>query len=196
MLGETLRPSVGKWNNTFNHMKQSAQDYFCTYFLSLSFLFHWITVSHFVFRSLQFYSLSLPCTHTCILAPANDYHHKQGISPKSSLHTRTQTHSVDDILQNKAYHSCRITPLHIPTKTYHYKIVQYNYNCFNSELCELLLVINIFLSCLCVKLGRFDKHTSVSAQVYKRGTLACAHNPARTSDSHTLSPPPSLPFIP
>lgn len=39
MLGETLRPSVGKWNNTFNHMKQSTQDYFCTYF-SLSFLFY------------------------------------------------------------------------------------------------------------------------------------------------------------
>lgn len=35
MLGETLRPSMGKWNNTFNHMKSSAQDYFCTYFLSL-----------------------------------------------------------------------------------------------------------------------------------------------------------------
>ncbi len=146
--------------------------------------------------ALQFYSLSLPCTHKYILAPANEHHYKQGISPKSSLHTRTQTYSVDDILQNKAYHSCRITPLRIPTKTYHYKIVQYNYNCFNGELCELLLVINFFLSCLFVNLGTFDKHTSVSAQVYKSGTVACAYNPAWTSDSHTFSPPPSLPFIP
>lgn len=79
MLGETLRPSVGKWNNTFNHMKQSAQDYFCTYFLflspSLPFLFHWITVSHFVFLSLSLFailfslSLALPRTHTYIYLP-------------------------------------------------------------------------------------------------------------------------------
>lgn len=76
-----------KWNNTFNHMKQSAQGFF-----SLSFLFHSIIVSHFVFLSLHaFLSPSM-------LAPANDHRHKQGISLKSCLHLCTQTHhSVDDI---------------------------------------------------------------------------------------------------
>lgn len=119
MLGETLRPSVGKWNNTFNHMKQSAQDYFCTYFLSLFPLSLNHILSHCVSLSAILFFLPPLHTHTYILAPANEHHYKQGISPKSSLHTRTQTHTVDNILQNKAYRSCRITPLYIPTKTYH-----------------------------------------------------------------------------
>lgn len=89
---------------------------------------------------------------------------------------------------------CEITPLHIPTKTYHYEKVQYNDICFNSGLCELLLVINISLPCPCVNLGASDEHTSVSAQVYKRGTLACTHNPVWTSDSHTLPSSPSSLF--
>lgn len=193
MLGETLRPSVGKWNNTFNHMKQSTQDYFCTYFLSLFPLSLNFSLS--LCLSLQFYSLSLPRTHTYtyILAPANEHRYKQGISPKSSLHTYTQTHTVDNISQNKAYHSGKITPLHIPTKTYHYKTVQYNYNCFYRELCELLLVINILSLCLCVNLGVFDKHTSVSACVREEHLRAPTIRPEPVTVTH--SPPLSLPFI-
>ena len=106
MLGETLRPSVGKWNNTFNHMKRSTQDYFCTYFLSLFPLS--LNHSLSLCPSLSAVFILSPClahththtrkhtyihahTHTYIVAPANEHHYKQGISPKSSSHTHTHT---------------------------------------------------------------------------------------------------------
>lgn len=195
MLGETLRPSVGKWNNTFNHMKQNTQDYFCTYFLSLSFLFHWITVSHFVFLSRCNFILSPSVAHTHTYLPlqmSTTINREFLLNP---LYTQAHRHTVDDILQNKAYHSCRITPLCIPTKTCHYKTVQYNYNWFNSELCELLLVINIFLSCLvCIWARLISTHLFLHKCTREEHLRVPAVQPEPLTVTHSLLLPPSLSF--
>lgn len=188
MLGETLRPSVGKWNNTFNHMKRSARDYFCTYFLSL---FHWITVISLRLclspLSAVAFSLLPLHAHASPLQMSTAINREFLLNPlHAHAHRHARTHSAKWYITNKAYHSCRITPLCIPTKAYHYK--QYNYDCLRCDLCELLPFLCEFWVCLI--------STHLFLQVYKRGTVACAHNPALTNDSHTLPAPPSLPRSP
>ena len=153
MLGETLRPSVGKWNNTFNHMKHSAQDYFCTYFLS-----------HFSHHTLSFslcrfiLSPSFAHAHTLPLQMSTAVNREFNLNPFCTYAQRHSQQMIDHQIS-------RITLLFIPTKTYYYKRALYNYNSFYSELCELTLPKSIFLVYLCMNLGVSDKHTSVPATV-------------------------------
>lgn len=183
MLGETLRPSAGKWNNTFNHMKHSAQDYFCTYFLSPG-LFDWTAVSRFVFLSIRFCSLRSPSRkHTLPLQMSTAINREFLLNPLyTHAHRRAQwmTHYKTELIVHVELHRCAFQEKYTTRKT-----VQYNYNWFYRNLCELLLVINCFFFSP-MSLGVFDKYTSVSAS--ERGTLACSHQSGLNQwQPHTLS---------
>lgn len=171
MLGETLRPSAGKWNNTFNHMKHSAQDYFCTYFLSPG-LFDWTAVSRFVFLSIRFCSLRSPSRkHTLPLQMSTAINREFLLNPLyTHAHRRAQwmTHYKTELIVHVELHRCAFQEKYTTRKT-----VQYNYNWFYRNLCELLLVINCFFFSP-MSLGVFDKYTSVSASAWKRNTCVLA----------------------
>lgn len=95
------------------------------------------------------------------------------------LYTQAHRHA-----QQKIYYKIRLincTIVH-SNKTYYYRTVQYNYNRFYSDLCELLLVINIFShilvwTCVCL----------ISTHLFLHKCTREEHNPVCASDSHTLS---------